>query len=70
MAGRDMTEEPIIIINGKATTEAQAMTIRCALDSFYSTLREEGLGDDDHGRSMVNSYCKNIEDIRKLILME
>jgi len=64
-----MTEEPIIIINGKATTEAQAMTIRCAIESFDNSLKD-GLGDDEHGISMVNGYRANIASIRKLIFQE
>ena len=59
--------EPIIVINGKATTKAQARTIRCAIESFDSDLIEEGLGDDEHGIAMVKLYRTNIEGIRNLI---
>lgn len=64
-----MTEEAIITINGTAITRAQSVTIRCAIESFYSTLKNEGLGSDGHGKAMVDSYCNNIEEIRKLIFM-
>lgn len=46
------------------------MTVRCAIESFDSTLREDGLGDDEHGVSMVKSYRKNIDSIRDKIFQE
>jgi hypothetical protein len=65
-----MTKEPNVVINGQELTEAQAMTIRNAIESFDSTLRVDGLGDDEHGSSMVKSYRKNIDDIREIIFKE
>lgn len=60
-------QEPIITINGTKVSDALSMTIRCAIESFDHSLRIDGLGDDDHGKSMVNSYRSNIDEIRTLI---
>lgn len=65
-----MKHEPVITINGKATTKAQAMTIRCALENFDHCLRKEGLGDDEHGIRMVENYCTRISEIRSLIFQK
>ena len=51
-------------------TEAEAMVVRCAIESFDNTLRANGLGDGEHGVSMVKSYSKNIESIRDKIFQE
>lgn len=64
------TEEPIIIINGKALSEVEAMTVRCAIESFDNTLRVDGLGDDEHGASMVKNYRANIDSIRDKIFQK
>jgi hypothetical protein len=61
-----MTEEPRISINGVVLTTAQAATVRVALESFASSL-DKGLGDDYHGREMVNHYRAAIDDIRRII---
>lgn len=63
-----MSNEPAVIINGQTLTEAQAMTVRVALQSFANNLAEDGLGDDDHGEKMVELYLRNISDVNDIIL--
>ena len=61
-----MTDEAIITINGNVLTIAQSITLRVALASFSSAIKIEGLGDDDHGKTMTNRYlsvCREIEDM-------
>lgn len=59
--------EPTVTINGKRLTEAQAMTVRVAIEHFASDLREEGLGGDEHGKTMTAAYLARISEIRRLI---
>jgi len=61
-----MSCEPVITIFGKELTIGQSMTVRVAIESFASDLQENGLGDDEHGKRMVDSYMKNINEIRTL----
>ena len=59
--------EPHITINGTALTTAQAMTVRVALESFAADLTSQGLGNDDHGRTMTSACIARIGEIRTLI---
>jgi hypothetical protein len=61
-------QEPAITINGKPLTVAQATTLRVAIGHFASCLSENGLGDDDHGRSITSSYIKRAAEIEALML--
>jgi hypothetical protein len=61
------TKEAEIDINGYALTEAQSMTIRCALNTFGASLVEDGLGDDEHGRAMTEGYLARIKEIRRFM---
>lgn len=56
--------EARITINGVELTVGQAMTIRCALNSFGASLVEDGLGGDEHGNAMTEAYLANIREIR------
>jgi hypothetical protein len=60
--------EPTITINGHALTEAQAQTVRCALDTLRETLTEKGLGDDEHGLYMTKAYLARIAEIQELMI--
>ncbi len=62
--------EPDIYINGKQLTISQCMTIRCAIESFSNDLKENGLGNDEHGRRMVKNYLYKISEIRDLIFFD
>ena len=57
-------KEPIIIINGVQLTDAQAMTIRVAMESFVMDLFENGLGDDKVGLELCQLYKDKISEIR------
>jgi hypothetical protein len=60
--------EPKITINGRELTEAQAMTLRVALNSFLSDLAAEGLGDDEHGKRMTEAYLQRGSEINLLMM--
>lgn len=60
-----MTDEAHILINGQQCTQAEAVTIRRALESFATYLAENGLGDDDYGKYMTLQYQINIKHLRE-----
>lgn len=62
-------EEPTVIINGKALTVGQALTLRVALGSFLATMEEkDSLGSDEHGRAMRENYlARGAEIMRQMI---
>ena len=60
--------EPTITINDRQLTDAQAMTIRVAIESFASDLSENGLGDDETGKQTTKGYLNRIKEIRSLIV--
>ncbi len=60
--------EPKITINGKSLTEAQAMTIRVAVNSFSIDLQSNGLGDDEHGKAMTKLYLERIKEINTMFV--
>ena len=62
--------EPIKTLNGATLSIGMAMTLRVALESFAFFLREEGLGDDEHGRTMTSSYLARINELREIIYSE
>lgn len=57
-------KEPHVVINGVTLTEAQAMTLRVAIESFDQDLRTNGLGDDERGLAMTAAYVARISEIR------
>lgn len=59
------SSEPAIRINGTQCSNGMAMTIRVAVESFASSLHDEGLGDDDHGKAMTEVYLDAIHKIRQ-----
>ena len=62
--------EATITISGQRLTEAQSMTIRVAIENFAVQLYNEGLGDDDTGKSICNGYLARIGEIRAAIKLE
>lgn len=60
-------KEPEIIINGKPLSLGEAMTVRVAIERFASDLTSDGLGIDDHGKTMTEQYLLRINDIRCLM---
>lgn len=60
-------KEPQIIINGYELSNSESMTVRAAIEGFSEDLKENGLGEDEHGIRMARLYLKNIEAIRIFI---
>ena len=60
------TAEASIVINGHPLTQAQAMTIRCALENMAADLVGDGLGDDEHGSRMTAGYLARIRELREI----
>ena len=58
--------EPIITINGKLLSEAQAMTVRVALEAYAFDLQTNGLGDDETGKAIASGYLRCVREIREL----
>lgn len=59
---------PAITINGVRLTEAQAMTVHVAIQSFAMSLQEEGLGKDDTGKALTALYLTRIREINTLLV--
>jgi hypothetical protein len=59
--------EPTVTINGTTLTSQQAMTVRVAVESFSSALKENGCGDDEHGKLMSKAYWDAIRELRLLM---
>lgn len=59
--------EARIVIEGTALTDAQAMTVRLALDALRDRQQNEGLGDDERGRTMSSGYAKRADEVLTLI---
>jgi len=64
---KERPNEPSIFINGVKLFEGQAMTMRVALETFISYLKDEGLGEDELGKAMVKGYLARIDEIRTLM---
>ena len=54
-----------ITINGVVLTEAQNMTLHCAIQNLATTMLE-GLGEDEHGKAMAG-YKARIAEINRLM---
>ncbi len=52
------------MINGKTLSNAQAMTIRAAFESFIADIAENGLGNDEVGKIIVSGYLECAKHIR------
>jgi hypothetical protein len=59
--------EAYITINGKPLTSAQSMTLRVAVQNFLFDLKYDGLGEDEHGRSMTRLYQDRLCEINDMI---
>lgn len=60
--------EPTITINGRTLSEAQAMTVRVALNNFATQLAAKGLGKDEHGKAMTAGYLQHIAELQRLMV--
>ena len=59
--------EASIIINGVVLTNAEAMTVRVALNGFIMELSENGLGDDEHGKAMTKAYIEKAKNVLNIM---
>jgi hypothetical protein len=59
--------EARITINDVPLTTLQSMTVRVALATFAMDLNDAGLGDDEHGTIMTQSYLAAIRAIHRLM---
>lgn len=51
-------------------TPQEQYTLHAALLNFDSSLREDGLGEDEHGRRMVTVYLTHISSVLKKLAAE
>lgn len=61
-------KEAPVTIGGELLTMAEAMTLRVAICCYAMDLDTQGLGDDEHGKAMVEGYqrcCRSI--MRKMM---
>lgn len=56
-----------MMINGNVLTDAQAATVRVALEHYSMCRGDEGLGEDEHGRHMTAAYLARIDEIRAFL---
>lgn len=61
-------KEAKISVNGIPLTVGQSMTVRVALSSLMFSMRDDGLGDDDHGKRMSKAYADRAQEVLKMIL--
>lgn len=61
--------EPKITINGRELTEAQAMTVRVAVQSYAMSLSSEGLGEDETGKAIAKSYLARITEVNRFMAL-
>jgi hypothetical protein len=62
-----MHNEPKITINGITLSISQAMILRLAICDFNTAVTEQGLGDDDIGRSIAAGYIQKSREVIKLM---
>lgn len=63
MAEEREWKENDITINGKPLSVGEAMTFRVAVTHFHQWVANNGLGDDEHGKAMVDGYKRNCESM-------
>jgi hypothetical protein len=59
--------EALVIINGHALTQAQALTLRVALDQFALALLDDELGAGEPTRATATAYLARIAEIRDFL---
>lgn len=63
--------EAAIVVNGQWLTNAQALTLRVALEAFRGAMREGGaLGTDAFAKSMAEAYVASCDTLLLLIHAE
>lgn len=61
-----MQDEAEITINGAKLTDAEAMTVRVAIDTFANVLAE-GLGLESDGIALTDRYMTSLSRIQNLL---
>jgi hypothetical protein len=61
-----MQDEAEIIINGARLTDAEAMTVRVAIDTLANVLAED-LGAESEGQSLAERYTTSLVRIQALL---
>jgi hypothetical protein len=60
--------EPTIAVNGHTLNQAQAMTVRVALESFAALLSEPyALGTDGHARELTELYKMRLAQVQMMM---
>lgn len=69
-----MAEQPVTptlrpgdTYTGHVLSDAQAMTVRCAVETFAVSLTLNGLGDNKLGRDICAGYLARIAEIRQFL---
>mgnify|MGYP003393619248 CR=1 FL=1 len=61
-------KEAVVAINGSVLTLAQSMVLRCAVSHMLMDMQDPlALGNDDHGRYMVQAYKARLRELEELI---
>ena len=63
-----MNTEARVSINGVGLNAGQVMTLRVAVSSFLSDMRENGLGDDEMGEKLTAGYIRNSHELEILLI--
>lgn len=59
--------EPIITINGRRLTDAQAAAVRVAITSFHADMATPmALGSDEHGIRMTEAYRDRLTEVLEI----
>lgn len=59
---------PKIEINGVKLTVGQAVTVRVAISAFITSIQNDGLGDDEHGRKMAEAYIDRAREVERMLI--
>lgn len=65
---RGVSTEAEVTIDGVRLTDAQVMALRVAISSRLMDLRENGLGNDDHGRKMTALYIERSSEVEAMLV--
>lgn len=57
--------EATITINGVECSIGESMTLRVAMEALASDMAEDGLGDDEMGKSLAEGYLRNVRSLRE-----
>ncbi len=62
--------EPVIVINGQTLSVGEAMSVRVAVGAYQMEMTRPGaLGEDAHGKAMVESYRRNLNSVTEKIML-